>query len=64
MTKHYANLEVRRMRGNLVLVGTARTDRGQKFIKGQVPIDAEKIGSKEFKEKLALAVKEIMTEAV
>lgn len=64
MPKEYANLEIRRMRGNLVLVGTARTNRGQRFIKAQVPIDAPEMTSKDFKEKMALAIKEIMAEAV
>ena len=62
MPKHYANLEIRRMRGNLVLIGTARTNRGQRFIKAQVPIGVTRMTSKDFKEKMATAVEEITAE--
>ena len=64
MTKQYATVEVRKMRGNLVLVGLARTARGQRYIKAQVPIGCTSMTSKDFKTKLAAAMAELTGEAL
>lgn len=64
MNTQYSAIEVRKMRGNLVLVGLARTNRGQRYIKRQVPLGCTSIGSKDFKQKLAIAMGEITGEAL
>lgn len=64
MAKQFYTMEVRKMRGKLVLVGLARTTRGQRYIKSQVPIESAGMGSKDFKGKLAAAVAELTGETV
>lgn len=59
MAKQYTAIEVRKMRGNLVLVGLARTTRGQRYIKQQVPIGCTSMASKDFKTKMAVAMAEL-----
>lgn len=63
MPKTFATLEVRRMRGKLVLIGVGRTDRGQRFIKGQEEIDSTRIGSESFKGQLASAATKLVAGA-
>lgn len=63
MAKQYATVEVRKMRGNLVLVGLARTSRGQRYIASQVPIGCTSMTSKNFKTKLEEAMGKLSGEA-
>ncbi|MCK5317996.1 MAG: hypothetical protein KAJ55_08780 [Anaerolineales bacterium] len=62
MAKTYGTLEVRRMRGNLVLIGLGRTERGQRYIKGQAPIASKDISSTNFKAQLAVAMAKLSGE--
>lgn len=62
MANTFAAVEVRRMRGNLVLVGIARTPRGQRYIKAQVPIDASSMTDPDFKTKMIEAAKKLVGE--
>lgn len=56
MTTQYVQLEMRRQRGKPVLLGTGRTPRGQKYIKGIAPITPQGKSVKQFKEAQAAAV--------
>ena len=62
MAKTFAAIEVRRMRGNLVLVGLARTPRGQRYIKAQEPIGVLSMTDPEFKTKMLAAAKKLIGE--
>lgn len=64
MAKQFVTIEVRKMRGNLVLVGLSRTARGQRYIKAQVPIGCTSMASKDFKSKVATAMAELQGEAL
>lgn len=64
MAIQYSTIEVRKMRGKLVLVGLGQTERGQRYIKSQVPIGSTSMTSKDFKSKLASAMTELTGESL
>lgn len=56
MAERYGTIQVKKMRGELVLIGMGKTGRGQTYIKRRVPIDCQNIRSKSFKGQLGSAV--------
>jgi hypothetical protein len=56
MANKFASVEVRMERGKLVLNGMGRTNRGQKYIKKQAPIDAKQMGDENYKPALKTAL--------
>jgi hypothetical protein len=56
MGERYGTIQVKRMRGELVLIGMGKTGRGQSYIKRRVPMEAKNIRSKSFKGQLTAAV--------
>lgn len=60
MGKGIASVSVRRKHGHMIVVGHGRTQRGQKYIKSQVELEAKKPSDPNFKDELATAVKEIL----
>ena len=56
MAARYGTIQVKRMRGKVVLIGMGKTGRGQRYIKKTVAIDVKNMRSKDFKGQLATAV--------
>lgn len=56
MAERYGTIQVKRMRGRVVLMGMGKTGRGQRYIKRTVEIDVQNMRSKNFKGQLATAV--------
>lgn len=53
-------VEVRKQHGKIIVQGLGKTARGQRYIKTTVPIDAESMSDRKFKQELAAAVDEIL----
>lgn len=56
MSERYGTIQVKRMRGEVVLMGMGKTGRGQRYIKKTVAIDVKNMRSKNFKGQLKTAV--------
>ena len=59
MTETYGTIQVKRMRGKLVVIGMGKTGRGQAYIKRSVPIAAKRMTDPNYKSDLAAAVAEL-----
>lgn len=55
-----ASIIVRKSRGLLVVQATGRTERGQSFIKGSVPLTVKTMSDPKFKGELATAVDQLL----
>lgn len=60
MANGIASIHVRVQRKKLTVFGMGQTNRGQKFIKNHVAIEATRMSDKNFKNELAAAVDEIL----
>lgn len=63
MANVYGRVQVRRLRGKLVVMGMGKTPRGTGFIKGTVPIQAKSISDPNFKSALATAIKTLFNDS-
>jgi hypothetical protein len=55
-----ATLEIRRSRGDLVVIATGRTGRGQRYVKGVEPIKAKETSDPDFKSEMSAAVNKLL----
>lgn len=62
MSNGIATIEVKVTRKRVHVLGLGRTNRGQKFIRDNKELEVSSIASKNFKEEMAAAVKEILPE--
>lgn len=53
-------VEVRRMRGKIVVNGLGRTPRGQKFIRKTIELDVKSLDDPNFKDQLKTAIEEML----
>lgn len=58
-----STVQVKRSKGILVVQGLGKTPRGQKFIRGLVPLKVKSMSDPEFKSELAAAVEKLYAEA-
>lgn len=63
MANVYGRVQVRRLRGQLVLMGMGKTARGTGFIKRTVPINAPNVSNSRFKSALKDAVKTLFDDS-
>lgn len=59
----YGTIQVRKRRGDLVLIGQGKTGRGQSYIKAAIQIGCPSMRSSDFKSKLSDAVKALYQES-
>lgn len=62
MSNGIATIQVKRQRGIVTVQGLGRTNRGQKFIKGNTGLSAVSFADPKFKGELLVAVKEMLGE--
>ena len=55
-----ATITLRRSRGVLVVQATGLTNKGQKYLKGQVPLKARTTNDPDFKNEIAAAVTKLL----
>lgn len=55
-----ASVEVIRKRGTLIVQATGRTPRGQRYIKGELPLAAKTMKDPNFKRELATAMAQLL----
>lgn len=55
-----ATVEIRRSRGKLIVQATGRTARGQRYIKGSVPLTVKSMADPNFKREMAAAVEQLL----
>ena len=60
MAKGIGQIHVRRQHGLLVVTGFGSTNRGQKFIRQEVPLTVKSPRDPKFKEELATAVEKLL----
>ena len=60
MAKGIAQIHVRPSRGKMTVTGMGQTNRGQRYIKKDEPLEVKQIGDKKFKEELATAVEKLL----
>lgn len=63
MTSGIATVHVKKARGKIIVEGEGRTPRGQKYLKGNIPLKASKMSDKDFKSELAAAVAELIPQS-
>jgi len=63
MANVYGRVQVRRLRGQLVVMGMGKTARGTSFIRKTVPIQAKSVKDPNFKSALAAAVSTLFSES-
>ena len=59
-----AAVQVKRSQGILVVQGLGKTPRGQKFLRGVVPLQVKSMSDPEFKSQLAAAIEKLYAEAL
>lgn len=60
MAIKFATIEIRKQRGKMIVQGTGRTPRGQKYIKQQEPVTPAGPGKKNLKAALATAIDKLL----
>lgn len=58
-----AQIGIKMQRGKVTVFAFGRTERGQKFIKGYVPLKVSSIGDPKFKKEMAAAVASLLGSA-
>lgn len=61
MSKGYAQIHLKKVRGVLEVQGFGQTPRGSKFLKKSVPLTSKSPGNEKFKGELLSAVEELLS---